>query len=669
MNNNDILNELHNSSNDFIPSDRLDPTAIEKSLSNVKRRSYKGIAGASASLAVIALTIIGVTTSTLEQKPPIDYTKNNSYSDIYKVVASIKEAREATGADIKYLLNDTISEDSVDSVQEYGLAENQSSDTNSTSSSNSDYSETNVQVKGVDEADLVKTDGKYIYSVNNDEVFIIQPNNGNPVNISSIDLENNISNIYVHENKLVALSSFYVDNLDTITKSDGEIYQYGTSKYITNAYVYDLSDINNPVEICKFTQAGQYLSSRKIDNVLYLTTRYSIIDYKSIDEDAPETYCPVYGTNNNMNCVDAKKIIVNENTDTVNYVTVASIDLNNPQQFADICSVLGSGSEIYASKDNLYVASYCYSKDNYDTTQILRFSLNNGEIESNGSLNVEGKLLNQFSMDEYNGYFRVVTEKSNFNILSDVYYFITELSSDKETALYVFDSDLKLTGKTKDVAKDERVKSVRFDGDIAYFVTFRQTDPLFTVDLSNPSSPKILSELKIPGFSEYLHVFDENLLLGFGKEVDPDTGMQEGLKLTMFDTSDKTNVTELATRVFTNKRASSPAESDHKAIFVDEERGIIGIPYRSSSDYNFEVNYAIFQYDIERNDFVLLKNVNLYEDYDYNYKEAKKYRRGLYIDDYFYIVTEDRIYTLDYSNFELKGELMIRNTNGSPYLY
>ncbi|MEE1281180.1 MAG: beta-propeller domain-containing protein [Acutalibacteraceae bacterium] len=663
MNNNDILNELHNSSNDFTPSERLDPTAIEKSLSNVKRRSYKGIAGASASLAVICLTIIGVSTSTISQKP-IDYTKNQSYSDIYKVVNSVKEANEESFVD--KIWGYTITEDMVNSVAEdavtFGLAEN-SSVTNSKNSSSSDYSETNVQVKGVDEADVVKTDGKYIYSVCDEDIFITQANNGNPLNISTIECDDNISNIYIYENKLVAFSSVYVDDLDTLTNCKEEIYQYGTNKPITNTYIYDLSDINNPMRICKFTQSGRYLSSRKIDNVLYFTTNYIIYDYEAINEDAPETYCPMYGTDNNMKCIDSKSIIVNKNVNNINYVTVASIDLNNPQQIADICSVLGSGSEVYSSKDNLYVASYCYSKNNRGTTQIMRFSLNNGEIEPNGSLRVDGKLLNQFSMDEYNGYFRVVTEKSDQDILSDVYYFITDTSANRETALYVFDSELNLTGKTKDVAKNERVKSVRFDGDIAYFVTFRQTDPLFTVDLSDPSSPKILSELKIPGFSEYLHVFDENLLLGFGREADSFTGTSEGLKLTMFDTSDKTDVKEIATRVFTDNRASSPAERDHKAIFVDEERGIIGIPYSSSTDYNYEINYAIFQYDKERNDFVLCQDFNLYEGERYDYRASKKYKRGLYIDDYFYIVTDDKIYTLDYSNFELKGELILNTSS------
>ncbi|MEE1076881.1 MAG: beta-propeller domain-containing protein [Acutalibacteraceae bacterium] len=664
MNNKDILNELHNSSNDCIPSERLNPASIEKSLASVQRRSYKGVAGISASLTIVCLTLIGFGSSMISQN--LLLTGSYAYNDVYKAVNSVKEANETPfGEKVEEIFDDSINDELFGSISSSAnnavtsdsnaIASNSKNTTSAESLSSPEYSETNTQVKGVDEADFVKTDGKYIYSVSENNIYITEPNNGEPINISFIECNDNISNIYIHEDNLVAFS--YTKLYDSHTITNSKPYKYSSNKMVTKAYIYDLSDIYTPVEVSNFMQSGQLISSRKIDDIVYFTTSYSINNYDAIEKDTPETFCPIYGVNSNVKCVDANDIVVTEDIKNINYVTVASIDLNKPQQLADICSVLGSGSEIYSSTDNLYVASSHYSKKKHYSTQIIRFSLNNGEIEQNGSLSVDGELLNQFAMDEYNGYFRIVTEKSVSSDDHDYNSILPTSTSHKETALYIFDKNLNLIGKTEDVAKNENVKSVRFDGDIAYFVTFRNTDPLFTVDLSSPSSPKILSELKIPGFSEYLHVFDENLLLGFGREADPEFGSLDGLKLTMFDTSDKTDVSEIATRIFSDSSASSEAEDDHKAIFVDEKRGIIGIPYSSSSSDNYKINYAIFQYDKVKKDFILLQDINLYEDDYYNYSKRREYKRGLYIDDYFYIVTSNKIYTLDYSTFELHDVL------------
>lgn len=654
MNNKDILNELHNDGEGCMPSERLDPIMIEQSLYNVHRKNYKGVAGLCISLGIVCFTIIGVGIAMINQPSlPVKANKTETYDDIYKVVKLIKKENE------KSAIFDSIYSD-IDKME--NDAESIYDDSVSSSTTSSDYSETNVQVQGVDEADLVKTDGEYIYSVCGQKVFITNPNNGSPLNISSIECETDISDIYVYEDKLVAFSETYLDAQYSPNNIEKEFSDCTSDNTITKVYTYDLSDINNPVEISALIQSGNYLSSRKIDNVVYLTTSYYVYDYDIIEEDKPETYCPIYSTGDSIKCVDAENIVVSEDVSNIEYVTIASIDLNNPQDFTDICSVLGSGAEIYSSQSNLYVASYSNYSENKNHTQIMRFSLNNAEITENGSLIVDGSLLNQFSMDEYNGYFRVVTEVDEYESLGERFYWndvIMPSNDSAKTSLYIFDSELNLAGKTEDVAEGEHIKSVRFDGDIAYFVTFRQTDPLFTVDISDPYSPKILSELKIPGFSEYLHIFSDNLLLGFGREADIETGGAEGLKLTMFDISDKTNVTETATRIFTDQNAYSMAEYDHKAIFVDEKKGIIGIPYQLYTDDVNQCYYDIFQYDTQRKDFVLCKKVIMYGYNEYLYYENSKYVRGLYIDNYFYVVTPDKIYTLDYNTFEQVNELYI----------
>lgn len=674
-NNNDILNELQRNGDFLIPS-KLDPTAIEKSLSGVKRKSYRNLKKTCISLALVCLTVAGMNASIANKYTlPIKTSKTNvkSYKDIYNIVNSVKKANEETFFDklsekLFYSIEDriynnfyTITTNSMDALG--AVKESVTEDTISTP----EYSETNTQVKGVDEADIVKTDGKYIYSVYDKKISIAQANNGTPLNISSIQTESEISDIYIHGNKLVVFSCAYSkvqnneqSNTNSIMSDVAvDYYRYSPSNLETQVKIYDLSNINSPVLLSELSQSGDYLSSRKIDNVVYITSTYSVSNFDNIKKSEPETYCPVYGTDDNTNCVPAENIFVAEAIESIKYVVVSSIDLNNPNDFSDICSVMGSGTELYSSMNNIYVSANGYSYDDYDTTQILRFSLNGTDIAENGSLKVDGRLLNQFSMDEHNGFFRIVTD-----------------DADSGTALYVFDNELNLAGKTENVARDENVKSVRFDGNIAYFVTFRQTDPLFTVDLSDPYSPKILSELKIPGFSEYLHPFGDGLLLGFGREADPYTGISEGLKLTMFNTSDKTNVTELATMIFTDEKSRSIAETDHKAIFVDVERGLIGIPYHtrsytddSSANIKNLSHYTVFKYDKEKNCFTVCKDMILNDEsnnyYSYESQTRNEYTRGLYIGDYFYIVSPDKIYSLDYNTFEFKSELYT-NTNTLP---
>lgn len=652
MNNNDILTRLHNDSQHCQPSDNLSPDAIEDVLSSVKRKNYKAIAGTCITLGIACITCIGILSSNLAGKiADPDIIKNaNSYADIYKKVNTIKKNNEKSD---HMLFNGT----------DFGIAENAvdniTLESTTGSSSSSDYSNTNIQVEGVDEADIIKTDGEYIYTVNNNKISIILANNGIPKAISEITPESAPSDIYIHNNTLVVMSRAYNINdeqNDNQASDTEQLYGNYFGNSDTAVYVYDISDKNNPVKSSTLSQSGKYISSRRVNDVVYLVTSYKIYNYENIDEDKPETYCPLYRFGDNKKCIDSDSISICNNADSISYITISSIDLGNADNFADICSILGAGEDIYASQKNIYTTAHRYSKDS-NKTDIMRFSLDGTKINQTGNFTVDGSILNQFSMDEYNGYFRIVTETTKQTV-TDNYAFID--SSSKKTALYVYDKDLKLCGKTDDVAKGESVKSVRFDGDIAYFVTFRQTDPLFTVDLSNPKSPKILSELKIPGFSEYLHIFSDNLLLGFGREADITTGGAEGLKLTMFDISDKTDVTEIATKIFTSSDVYSPAEYNHKAIFIDKEKSRIGIPYTIYTNDGEQNYYSIFEYDAKNNEFKEINKLKLSPN-DYSEYFDNSYSRGLYIGDYFYIVTEDIIYAYNYDNFEPTGKLAIQS--------
>ncbi len=644
MNNNDILNALNTSGNGLDFPENLNPSAIEDSLSGVKRKSHKGIVSVCATLTAVCLTVATVATVFSLQS---FNRKTSPYDNVFAKIEAVKKANEPSWLDgIKHYIKGQQKTESIEdskfSVLTSGtLALDDGSGI-------SDYSNTNIQVDGVDEADFVKTDGRYIYSVFDKSIYITIPNDGEPTLASEIKTDYDINELYIHENKLIAIAEgMDMSDKNSTDDSVSEFKDYGVS-----VLVYDVSKADSPELVSILGQSGDYVSTRKIDNVIYLVTSYDVGDLRKIEKDKPETYCPSYSTYDGVRCMPAEGISICTNVDCAEYVTIASIDLDNPQKFADMHSVLGGVSNVYSSLENIYISSYI--QDNGTKTEILRFSIDGTKIDENGSLIVDGSILNQFSMDEYNGCFRIVTQKTN-----EVYYgeYVSMNIDDRTTALYVFDEDLEQIGKTDELAKGEAVKSVRFDGDIAYFVTFRQTDPLFAVDLSTPSNPKVLSELKIPGFSEYLHVMSDDLLLGFGRDADEINGWEKGMKLSMFDTSDKTNISEKATILFASENEYSAAEYNHKAVYVDEENFIIGIPYQSYENSN-DIYYSIFKYDVESNKFIEHKKIEEYT-LVYDVISYGRFIRGMRIGDKFYIVTETEIFAYDYQSFEKTGGILL----------
>jgi len=234
---------------------------------------------------------------------------------------------------------------------------------------------------------------------------------------------------------------------------------------------------------------------------------------------------------------------------------------------------MGAGGNIYSSTSGLYLASERYGESNEQPgvyTSLLRFRISDTMLQCEASGRVEGTILNQFSMDEFDKHFRIVT---------------TAWSAQKRTNdLYVFDSDLKQTGEILDIAPGEDLKSVRFMGKKAYIVTFFQVilmDPLFTVDLSNPKKPKIIGELKIPGFSSYLHPINENLLIGIGEE-------DGRVKLSLFDVSNMAKPKETH-KMFLGQAgewSTTEGQYDHKAVMFDKARGLLALPYSCYNNRN-----------------------------------------------------------------------------------
>ena len=319
---------------------------------------------------------------------------------------------------------------------------------------------------------------------------------------------------------------------------------------------------------------------------------------------------------------------------------ISSVNMKNPSKTTSQKAVVADGDQFYVSGSNIYIGSTRYDgrASQYDYTELIKLSYKNGRITFQAHGNVDGYLNDQFSLDEYQGKLRLVSTLSHNN-------------GSSTNSLLVLDESLKVIGEIEDLAPGEQIYSARFMGDTGYFVTFRNMDPLFSVDLKDPKNPKILGELKITGFSEYLHPYDENLLLGIGREISPDTGNFKGLKLSMFDISNPKDVREIRKTV-EKSYESSPAWDNHKAVAISSGKQVIGFAVEEYDKVSREwkYNYVVYSYDKNQG----FKQVLSYElQDDYNYENV----RGLYIGQYFYVVESRRVTVFDMKKFVQAGQV------------
>lgn len=452
-------------------------------------------------------------------------------------------------------------------------------------SGSKDYSGTNIQVEGVDEADVVKTDGEYIYYVKGKQVIIIKAYPAEDAGIvTRLAFENYVSDIYVSEDRLVVFTSadyyyyYYYDDVD-----DGE--STGPQTTVT---IYDISDPAEPEKLRELGMDGSYFNSRLIGEYLYyIITNQAyinnddIVPLPSIREN--ETWCTIQPT----------EIWCPNNTrGWMQYYTVAGLDISDAEaQLTTETFLLDSGSTIYVSPTNLYLTSQGW----YSDTTITKIGIENGDITFKANGTVPGYVLNQFSMDEYNGYFRVATTDRDWR------------SGSSGNNIYVLDEDLEIVGELEDLAPGEEIYSARFMGSRCYLVTFKKVDPLFTIDLSDPENPTVLGKLKIPGYSDYLHPYDENTLIGIGKETveaeEGDFAWYQGVKISLFDVSDVENPRELAKLEIGDRGTDSPALHDHHAFLFSKARNLLVIP--------------ILEASIDEDDFSNDVPDNFYGDYTY----------------------------------------------------
>ena len=526
-----------------------------------------------------------------------------------------------------------------------------------------EYSGTNNQVAGVDEADIVKTDGTWIYALNRsqEKVYILAADGKNTKVLSAIKLKTSFEQEtgwrYYNEMMLCG-DRLYLFGV-----------QYQWSEKIrdedttnTFAEVYDLGDRTAPKSIAVHKQQGAYRTARLIDDVLVIVSDYQIYRcYIENDFKKSEEYSPKVTTNSETVTLVPSDIYVNPASDENGFTVVTTIRATDGTEFDSHKAVLGGCSNVYCSGTDLLIASDEWfseqSEEQTDengkhfvkivsgtNTNLFRFTITDGKIDAVAGTKLPGALLNQFSMDAYNGYYRfVVTRTDNEETIWTDGIDSYEWKSAGDCALYVLDGDLNTVGKIEDLAKDERIQSVRFMGDTAYFVTFRQVDPLFAADLSDPKNPKVLSALKIPGFSAYLHPFGEGKLLGIGYDADEEHGWTENVKLSMFDISDPADVRE-AFKLSVKDMNYTSVQYNHKIVFVDVKSGTVAFPADGM--------YLVFRAD--EKGFTEIGRIETADD------SWLGDARGLFIKDVFYVIGEREVYILSFETMEKLATIKLK---------
>jgi len=433
-----------------------------------------------------------------------------------------------------------------------------------------EHSSTNIQVPGVDEADIVKNDGRYIYALSKGRLVIIDaypPEKARK--LSAIELEDGARELFINGDRVIVLGD------------KAAARGYYALKAV--ALVYDVSDRSKPVLLQEVSVDGRYLDSRMIGEHVYLIATHPAW-YENLK-------VPVVEARGRVNSSERPDVYYFDVPDyAYTFTTIASLNVGdeNPDVKAKLY-LLGAAQTLYVSQSNIYIA-YQRMPELYaevevkpvlppqwtgvERTLIHRIAIEDGEIEYAGSGEVPGHLLNQFSMDEYNGMLRIATTRG--------YVAWRRGAPASSNNIYVLDRSLRVIGSLEGLAPGERIYAARFLGERAYLVTFKKVDPLFVVDLTDPERPRALGELKIPGYSDYLHPYDENHLIGVGKDaVEAGTGefaWYQGLKLALFDVSDVEHPRELSSVIIGDRGTDSPVLHDHKALLFSREKRLLAIP-------------------------------------------------------------------------------------------
>lgn len=575
-----------------------------------------------------------------------------------------------------------------DNAGSIGIDSASSTESSSSSSNTKDYSTTNIQVENVDEADIVKTDGDYIYSISEDNVIITDVKDPKqPKVVATIKSEDDDipEDIILYKDKLVVIS----------TKGNQTQRYYYNNRMNTVVKIYNITSREKPVLTKSYEMYEPYYTSRCIDNVLYVISSGNL--RKEDDE-----IVVGYNEDNMEKELSVDKIKYLKDVKTTKQTLISTVDLNNETADIKLDSYLMNISNAYVSENAIYLLNQKYNNDSkipikllfgfkgvfgledyYEMdsesgyyTEIYKFDIKEN-VEYKAKTKVKGKTINQYSLDEKDNHLRIA------------------LYDNDGSRVAIFDEDLKQIGISDNVAKGEKMYSSRFIGDKVYFVTYKTIDPLFVMDLSNETKPKVLGKLKIPGYSTYLHPYDENHIIGIGMEtkeiinrnsngkVISTTAKVVGMKMALFDVSNVNSPVQISSVVIGDSRTTSAILTNPKALLFSKEKSLIAIPvnnysqdFEVTSSNNYETminNYTkygkpynaegYFVYNINVQDGFKLKGVITHEKTNATYYYSNsKLLRGLYIDNNLYTVSETMIKVNELDSLKAVGELKLKNT-------
>ena len=566
--------------------------------------------------------------------------KRHNAGNLYKLAGS----KRAYQKYIKKQLNEQkkhygwdIMTNSTEDATTDGAATEQSASTDgvSTTSQSMDYSTTNTIVDGVDEADIVKTNGKYIFRTHGESVKITKADGTKLSACPDIDIikdvqtAENQDNIHIPasisdsiDSSAIEINEMFLSNeklilFASVSTSEkwsdyGVVYDdvYSTDDNLTWIFFYDIRNPEKPVLTAAQSMTGAYNTSRILEDGTLLVFTEKYIDDESYypqindeDIDANAIYLPVKG---------------------LDQILLASFDLSGDSvKIKDACAIVNDNydAQYYVTNDSLFLYGSDYS-NNMTVTDITRFSLGSF-IDAVGNATVSGTVRDKFALREIDGNLFILTSTSNWNSSAN--------------ALYVYDSNMKRIGSLTGIANGEIIYSARYIGNIAYFVTYKNMDPLFAVDISDPTNPKMLGNLEITGFSDYLHPWGKDRLVGIGQETDSDTGESKGIKITMFDISDPLELKVLGSTVIEGNYYSDSVD-DYKSILASPEKNILGFSYGGyDKDYtNYQSTYGFYSWNEETKQF------DTVAEHSPSFNTTPEFR-GLYIGDELYISMNEGI--------------------------
>lgn len=604
-------------------------------------------------------------------------------------------------------------------------------DSGAAAPSTNDYSETNNQVSGVDEADIIKTDGNYIYTISGNTIFIVDayPGEDAKVVFKKTFNDSSISNLFINGNKLAIMGT--ENNINEFDKI-GILPNRGLS-FIQ---IYDVSDKENPTLEKEYKFEGYYFEARmKGDQVYLLTTIYpkyrDVYPLPIIVEDSVVREMPVnkiHYLNINYNspvfvninkisltdyALDSTSIAVensenfymsNENmyitsTEYINEYEImqeATIDIMIPKltetEKEQVRKIRATDSDVLSdyekqSKILQIISEHLQYEPQEKQEELQDLVLNetqkrltqyehleytvinkvNLDLNFVANGKVPGHIINQFSMDEYDGVLRIGT---TINRRWNSFNFKEAPQVDKESTsnVYALDENLKIMGKLEGLAPGEQIYSTRFIEGRLYMVTFKQVDPFFVIDLSDPYNIKNLGELKLPGFSRYLHPYDENTIIGLGRDA-TDEGRTKGIKISLFDVTDVANPKEVANFVTDERYAQTTAEYEHKAFLFSKEKNLLVIPayYYDYQDQSNNYNGALV-FNITKNNITLKGLIDHSTENNNNYwYYSPGVERSLYINDLLYTKSQSLIRINKISDLSSVKNVTLETSYTGPY--